>query len=173
MFAYCLNNPVLHIDVQGLRPIKLSKINEVALDGTNGESDGSNTSDSNPKDTPPDHPNYKPPKKGPGKVKNPNGKGWGWVDDKGNVWVWTPNMHGGPGWTVQEPDGGHSHAYPGGGVRLHCEAKLGHGLLEIFPAEQNTAQIFSTPSSSFIGGCALMIAVVAFGVIEFSMGGLA
>lgn len=39
----------------------------------------------------------------------------------GGVWVWTPNMHGGEGWTVQYPGGDHSHAYLGGGVRNHFE----------------------------------------------------
>ena len=50
-------------------------------------------------------------------MKNPNGKGVGWLDNYGNVWVPTPDMHGGPGWTVQYPNGGHHHAYPGGRVR--------------------------------------------------------
>lgn len=67
---------------------------------------------------PPDHPKFEPPKKGGNrKVKNPNGKGRGWESKDGGVWVPTPGMHGGDGWTVQYPDGSHWHAYPGGGTR--------------------------------------------------------
>lgn len=69
------------------------------------------------KDSPPSSPNFKAPKKGNKRVKNPNGAGNGWEDAEGNVWVWTPGMHGGKGWTVQYPNGGHRHEYPDGHVR--------------------------------------------------------
>ena len=49
---------------------------------------------------------------------NPNGKGSGWADDDGNIWVPTgprPGLaHGGPHWDVQTPGGGHINIYPGG-----------------------------------------------------------
>ena len=52
------------------------------------------------KDNPPDHPDYKPPKKWDGKkVKNPNGKGKGWPARDGGVWIPDNNMHGDPGWS--------------------------------------------------------------------------
>ena len=61
---------------------------------------------------PPNHPLYKPPKKGvrsvKDRVKNPNGPGKGWPAKDGGVWIPDNNMHGGSGWTVQ---------YPGGGTR--------------------------------------------------------
>jgi len=68
---------------------------------------------------PPDHPDFTPPKKGNRKVKNPNGFGYGWEAKDGGVWVWTPGMDGGEGWTIQYPNGNHKHAYPGGGTRSH------------------------------------------------------
>ena len=159
MFTYCLNNPVIYSDTLGSVPILFSKIQAVAIDGTTSETSSDLPIDSNPKNTPPNHPNYIPPKKGPEKKKNPNGNGWGWVDKEGNVWVWTPDMHGGPGWTVQKPDGGHSHAYPGGGTRTHFEAIFDYEILEVFPAIPTTTQIFSTPST-FVGGCAALVFVV-------------
>ena len=60
-------------------------------------------------------------------MKNPNGKGWGWLAQDGGVWVYTPGMHGGEGWTIQYPKGGHSHAYPGGGIRNHFEPEQSTG----------------------------------------------
>lgn len=67
---------------------------------------------------PPDHPDFESPKKGGNrKVKNPNGPGKGWLSKDGGVWVPTPRMHGGEGWTVQYPSGNHWHAYPDGATR--------------------------------------------------------
>ena len=67
---------------------------------------------------PPDHPDFESPKKGGNrKVKNPNGSGKGWLSKDGGVWVPTPRMHGGEGWTVQYPNGNHWHAYPDGATR--------------------------------------------------------
>jgi RHS repeat-associated protein len=67
---------------------------------------------------------YTPPKRGAGSngemVKNPNGPGRGYPDDKGRVWMPTgegPLAHGGPHWDVQIPGGGYINVYPGGGVR--------------------------------------------------------
>jgi len=62
----------------------------------------------------------KPPKKWDGKkVKNPNGHGAGYPDNKGNVWVPTgEGGHGGAHWDVQNPKTGkHTNVNPGGGVR--------------------------------------------------------
>ncbi|WNE40697.1 MAG: hypothetical protein mread185_000154 [Mycoplasmataceae bacterium] len=57
--------------------------------------------------------------KGEKLVKNPNGKGKGWLDKKGNVWVPNDKGHGGPNWEVQAPNGDHWHVYPDGKVRTH------------------------------------------------------
>ena len=55
------------------------------------------------------------------KVRSPNGRGFGYPDKKGNVWVPTgprPGMaHGGPHWDVQHPDGSYDNIYPGGRQR--------------------------------------------------------
>ena len=63
---------------------------------------------------------YVPPEDGPKWVKNPNGKGGGWEDNKGNVWVPTGQggaAHGGAHWDVQKPGGGYINVYPGGKTR--------------------------------------------------------
>jgi RHS repeat-associated protein len=64
---------------------------------------------------------YKEPKSGPRKARAPNGK-YGWVDDKGNIWVPTgpdgsPDAHGGAHWDVQGRRGGYTNVYPGGSTR--------------------------------------------------------
>jgi hypothetical protein len=62
---------------------------------------------------PPKHPDFKSPKGGDRKVKNPNGKGTGWVDKDGDVWV--PTDHNGthaPHWDRQHPGGKHTNVYP-------------------------------------------------------------
>jgi hypothetical protein len=162
MFAYCNNDPVNRIDTNGLFSIHLSGIREVTIDGAEGDTSTHDAGQGNPKDVPPDHPDYKPPKKGPRKGKNPNGKGWGWVDNKGNIWVWTPNMHGGPGWIVQEPDGGHSHAYPGGGTRSHCDGILDIEILEVFPAISSAPQDYYLPTPMLIGGGGTLLLVMGY-----------
>jgi RHS repeat-associated protein len=68
---------------------------------------------------------YRDPKGGEKWVTNPNGRGSGWLDDKGRVWVPTGpggSAHGGPHWDVQTPGKGgrrgpHDNIYPGGRVR--------------------------------------------------------
>lgn len=67
-------------------------------------------------------------------MKNPNGPGKGWEAKDGGVWIPSPNMHGGEGWTIQYPGGDHSHAYPGGGVRNHFKAEqsTGSSIIMIF-----------------------------------------
>jgi len=58
---------------------------------------------------------FKDPKSGEQWVKNPNGRGSGWLDDKGNVWVPTGqggSAHGGPHWDVQTPGGGYINVRP-------------------------------------------------------------
>ena len=52
--------------------------------------------------------------------KNPNGRGYGWEDRDGNVWVPTgpgAAAHAGPHWDVQRPDGTYVNVYPGGRLR--------------------------------------------------------
>ena len=46
-------------------------------------------------------------------MKNPNGSGSGWPDQKGNVWVLTDHKgtHA-PHWDVQHPNGTHTPVYP-------------------------------------------------------------
>ena len=64
---------------------------------------------------------FKDPKGGEDWVKNPNGRGNGWKDDKGRVWVPTGHggsAHGGPHWDVQDPrTGDATNVYPGGRKR--------------------------------------------------------
>lgn len=66
---------------------------------------------------------YKAPKGYNGqKVRSPNGGGYGWLDDKGRVWVPTGEgpgtaAHGGPHWDVQSPGGGYVNIFPGGRQR--------------------------------------------------------
>jgi hypothetical protein len=70
---------------------------------------------------------FVPPKGGDQWVPNPNGRGYGWLDGKGNVWVPTGpdegnrgDAHGGPHWDVQRPSGGSGgNVYPGGKTRPH------------------------------------------------------
>ena len=58
------------------------------------------------------------PKKNWDGKKAKHRRGWGWPDQKGNVWIPTgPNGHGGPHWDVQYPNGGYDNILPGGGIR--------------------------------------------------------
>ncbi len=61
-------------------------------------------------------PDYEDPKGGPNWVPNPNGRGYGWEDASGNVWVPTGQgdlAHGGPHWDVQDPrSGDYENVYP-------------------------------------------------------------
>jgi RHS repeat-associated protein len=83
------------------------------LDGVSqGEPGGPPTLD-DLKRNPPNHPEYESPKGGDRKVKNPNGKGTGWLDRKGRVWV--PTDHKGthaPHWDREIPGGGYDNVYP-------------------------------------------------------------
>ncbi|WP_244071229.1 polymorphic toxin type 37 domain-containing protein [Nitrosomonas sp. PY1] len=59
------------------------------------------------------------PKGGEDWVRNPNGRGSGWRDANGNVWIpsgppRSGDAHGGPHWDVQTPGGGYINIYPGG-----------------------------------------------------------
>lgn len=46
-------------------------------------------------------------------MKNPNGKGSGWIDDKGRVWVPSDNKgNHAPHWDRQKPGGGYENIYP-------------------------------------------------------------
>ena len=67
---------------------------------------------------------FEPKKRWDGKkVKNPNGRGYGYPDKNGNVWVPTRgspssgNSHGGEHWDVQTPGGGYTNVFPSGGGR--------------------------------------------------------
>ena len=56
---------------------------------------------------------FKDPKRGESWVPNPNGKGYGWLDASGDVWVPSGpgrNVHGGPHWDVQTPGKGYRKA---------------------------------------------------------------
>lgn len=125
-FAYCENNPVNYSDIFGLQKSltpfqmlyilkKTKQLLPVIIAYIDGGQISADTNLSNP----PDHPNFKSPKGGNRKVKNPNGKGNGWLAKVDGVWVWTPKMHGGKGWIVQYPEGSHSHAYQDGKMRNH------------------------------------------------------
>jgi len=138
MFAYCNCNPVMFADYVGNCP-------EGFIGPCQGPGKCKNYQDpfesyqyqtlilTIDRNSPPDHPDYKPPKKGGGKkVRNPNGEGWGWPAKDGGVWMPDPDMHGGEGWTIQYPGGGHSHAYPSGGVRNHFESEHSTGTSVLY-----------------------------------------
>ena len=62
---------------------------------------------------PPQVPGYVPPKSGDRRERNPNGKGSGWIDRNGDVWI--PTDHNGthaPHWERQIPGGGYENVYP-------------------------------------------------------------
>ncbi len=156
MFAYALNNPIAFCDPSGNIAIRFlamhddrikqaveAVIKAETINNANAEEpyavlqnqDSPVISSTIDKNSPPDHPDYIPPKKHKGgKVKNPNGHGWGWPAKDGGVWMPDLDMHGGEGWTIQYPGGGHSHAYPGGGVRNHFELEqsTGKSIIMIF-----------------------------------------
>lgn len=63
---------------------------------------------------------YCAPKGGERWVPSPKGKGHGWADKSGNVWVPSGlggTAHGGAHWDVQLKKGGYRNVYPGGRVR--------------------------------------------------------
>ena len=130
IFAYCLNNPIYFCDYTGQIAITSMFLLPLALTAVLKASEEPIV---NPNSVPPDHPDFKPPKGGNKKKKSSSGKS-GWLDADGNVWVWTPGMHGGEGWTIHHPDGGHGHAYPGGGSRYHCSGNqyAGSAVSNIF-----------------------------------------
>ena len=141
LFTYCINNPVNYFDLTGQKCICLTKRVNTLRHKCESVNDITNISTIDP-NAPPDHPDYIPPKKGGGKkVKNPNGPGRGWPSKDGGVWMPDPDMHGGEGWTVQYPGGGHSHAYPGGKVRNHFEAEqsTSDSIIKIFVGLTATA----------------------------------
>lgn len=135
LYAYCMNNPVNYYDPFGMSCICLTKrVHPRHKCSTTIENNATIIAPIDPS-VPPDHPDYTPPKKWDGKkTKNPNGSGKGWPAKDGGVWIPTPNMHGGEGWTVQYPGGDHSHAYPGGKVRNHFEREqsVGQSVIMIF-----------------------------------------
>ena len=63
---------------------------------------------------------FSDPKGGESWVPNPNGKGYGWQDSHGDVWVPSGpgrNAHGGPHWDVESSGGKYDNIYPGGNKR--------------------------------------------------------
>lgn len=130
MFAYCNNCPVSKSDPSGY---------DAATDDLNGNGipdylenrwvalteaeiarqNGNEYIDPNKLPNPKS--GYVPPKGNPNprKVRNPNGRGYGWPAQDGGVWVPDNSMDGGPGWVVQYPNGRHEHHYPDGHVRKH------------------------------------------------------
>ncbi len=130
-FAYCENNPVTRIDptgscarawTQGYHGPCPGQGMPGCMDNWQKINKNQSIIESIDRDSPPNHPEYQPPKKGGGKkVRNSNGHGWGWPAKDGGIWVPDPDMHGGEGWTVQYPSGNHKHAYPSGKMRNHFE----------------------------------------------------
>ena len=153
LFAYCNDNPIMFVDPFGLcaKAWAAGYQGPCPGQGLPGCMDNWPQFRDDPTiiapidpNSPPDHPDYIPPKKGGGKkVKNPNGPGKGWKAKDGGVWIHSPNMHGGEGWTIQYPGGGHSHAYPSGGVRNHFEAEqsIGSSIIMIFGGALATAYL--------------------------------
>lgn len=72
----------------------------------------------------------------------------------GGVWVWDPKMHGDPGWVVQFPGGGHSHAYPDGGYREH------------FQNEYYSGAIFAIFVGSFVTGVLVVDDIMGIGIYD-------
>ena len=142
MFAYCNNCPVEFSDNNGwIASRKTDADNRFFIEDDEMPISVNIT---RPGDYPPDSPNFDPPKGGNRKVKNPNGPGKGWLDKHGRIWVWTPNMHGGEGWTIQYPNGGHHHEYPGGHVRY---------------AQLQTEMVSASPFRATIGVALCMIVI--------------
>ena len=103
IFCYCNNNSIMLTDMRGFVP----KGSEV----------------------PPETSGYVPPKKGPRKGREKNGK-MGWVDINGNVWIPDPSDHAGDHWDVTGSDGSYvnvgrnGHTWGGKGkVRLPKKSK--------------------------------------------------
>ncbi len=127
MFLYCGNNPVNHVDATGNLQARIEDCygSRPSVNGAGSKYVvQSQKKYIDPQSPPPPESGYKPPKKGlsknnKGRVKNPNGPGWGWPAKDGGVWVPDNNMDGDPGWVVEYPDGSHWHAYPEGGTRKH------------------------------------------------------
>lgn len=78
-----------------------------------------NASDAQAPGVPTENDGFEPAKNWDGKkVKSPNGRGYGWPDKKGNIWIPSgPKGHGGPHWDVQYPDGDYDNVVPGGRIR--------------------------------------------------------
>ncbi|WP_322184098.1 RHS repeat-associated core domain-containing protein [Neglectibacter caecimuris] len=145
MFAYCGNNPVSRVDASGSMHVRIDDFGGGGGLSVNGAGSKyvlqSQEKDSSvdKKNPPPPSTGYKEPKKGlnrnhnNGKVKNPNGPGWGWPSSDGGVWMPGDNMDGGAGWTIQYPNGNHKHVYPNGHTREHItidwDPVIGGGII--------------------------------------------
>lgn len=58
---------------------------------------------------------FKDPKRGESWVPNPNGRGFGWLDTIGDVWIPSRpgiDQHGGPYWDVETPGGSYKNVRP-------------------------------------------------------------
>ena len=170
MFAYCGNNPVMFYDPDGQECICFyERVNPRHNCTANFKEEHDTVIvavlDSN---SIPDHPDYSPPKKWDGKkVNNPNGKGKGWPAKDGGVWIPSPNMHGGEGWTIQYPGGKHDHAYVGGGRRTHYQAEcsfskslgkiVGGALITTFFLLDDFTIIGTIDDAALVGSTAMLI----------------
>ena len=58
----------------------------------------------------------------------------------------------GEGWIIQYPDGSHSHAYPGGGVRNHFELEqpVGESIIAIFAGVAATIYLVANDVTGFV-----------------------
>jgi len=135
LYSYCGNNPVMYTDPSGHSILGILGLSAVLIGMIFGFTASTPVSDSpsnnfnystnkdpiNPNIPPNPESGYVPPENNPNpsKVKNPNGAGKGWPSNNGGVWVPNNRQDGGPGWTVQFPNGSHEHRYPSGHVRKH------------------------------------------------------
>lgn len=132
-YAYVANQPTRYTDPLGLCPWciipALPYIPELAIIGATWwamkpPKDAYDPNGAKAPGKPGEAEGFCEPKRGPKWGRSPNGRGNGWVDNDGNVWVptgpdsgSTGDAHGGPHWDVQKPGGGYDNVYPGGKKR--------------------------------------------------------
>ena len=182
LFAYCRNNPIIYADHMGYyvcsncgkyTPPSNRHSCTVHPPWETQLTEEERRMIANSKPSKPGPPSskdgYVPPKKPPknadgnGHVKSPSGKK-GYQDKKGNVWVPDSDMHGGPGWVVEAPNGKHWHVYPGGKVRAHKAIVIYEGESTWVETDGFT---FDTSPLPDISPEAVMIVATVAGVIVF------